>query len=647
MSSPVILSTRARLIAGSLGVSLLVGGLSLVVGSRLIYRAVLGEAQARVAQDLHSAHEIYDDRVRSALLGVSLVAGGGDVRAAVQARDRALLSERLAGLLSAVSFDFAGVIADDGTVILRTGSADGSTPNPAALLALARGAPVSGTVVLDSAALRAEGGAALVDRARVALVATPHAAPGTGSVETAGMTIEAAVPVRQGARVIGAVYGGILLNGSGQLVDLIRETVFRQETWHGSVVGNATIFLGDVRIATNVPSPAGDRAVGTRVSAEVKAAVLDNGRTWNGRAFVVNDWYLTAYEPIEDLRGSRVGILYVGVLEAKYRELRARTVAVFALITAAGVLAAIVLGSLLGFRLMRPIRELVAASRRVSAGDLSADLGRPSRTEVGILQKTFQEMIVSLRERDRRYEAEKEMQLLRSEKEASVGRLAAGIAHEINNPLTGVLTFTHLLLRRTDMDEQARSDLQTIAQSTERVRTIVKGLLDFSRQTRMASVPADINAVVRDAIALAVNQALVKGIIFCFDPAEGLPLRTMDRNQMQGVILNLLINAIDATAPGGHVNVATALGVTEGRDPRTCIEVQVVDSGSGIPPENLTRIFDPFFTTKEVGKGTGLGLSVSLGIAQKHGGTIRVRSTPGHGSAFTVVLPLDGKGAPA
>jgi two-component system NtrC family sensor kinase len=506
---------------------------------------------------------------------------------------------------------------------------------------------VSGTIVMDDAALFAEGGAALSGRARIPLVATPRAAPATDARDTAGMVIVAAVPVLGGTRTIGAIYGGALLNGSEEIVDRIRETVFRQETWHGSLSGSATVFLGDVRVATNVASPAGERALGTRVAAEVKAAVLDGGRTWTGRAFVVKDWYLTAYEPIEDLRGGRVGMLYVGVPEAKYRDLRARTMAVFALITFAGILAAIALGSVLGHRLLRPILQLVAASRRVSAGDLDADVGPPSRSELGILQKTFQEMIVSLRERDRRQEAEREMQLLRSEKEASVGRLAAGIAHEINNPLTGVLTFTHLLLRRADMDEQARQDLQTISQSTERVRAIVKGLLDFSRQTRMASAPADINAVVRDTLSLAGNQALVKGIIFCFDAADGLPLRTMDRSQMQSVILNLLINAIDATPPGGHVDVSTSLGVTAGGIPRPCIEVRVADTGCGIPQENLGRIFDPFFTTKDVGKGTGLGLSVSLGIAQKHGGEIRVQSTQDRGSTFTVVLPLDAKGSPA
>jgi two-component system NtrC family sensor kinase len=640
---PVILSIRFRLIASFIGVSLLVGGLSLVVGGQLIYRAVVGEAQARVGQDLNSAREIYDDRIRSALLGVSLVAGGSDVRGAVRGRQIPFLEERLSEMAAACALDFAGVVAADGTVLLRTASTDRSLVNPIAAEALRRAAPVSGTVVLDRPMLAAEG-AALADRARIALVPTPRAAPREEGEELEGMTIAAAVPVMSGDLLLGVVYGGVLLNRGNELVDRIRETVFRQEEYKGTLIGTATIFFRDVRIATNVLSPSGERAIGTRVSAEVKQRVLDAGGLWTDRAFVVKDWYVTAYEPLEDVFGARVGMLYVGVLEAKYADLRTGTMAVFALITLGGVLAAIGLGSLLGYRLLRPVQQLIAASRRVSAGDMSPEIAPPSRGEIGILQTTFQEMLISLRERDRRREAERETQLLQSEKQASVGRLAAGIAHEINNPLTGVLTFTHMLLRRQDLDDQARRDLETISRSTDRVRTIVKGLLDFARQTRIDAAPADVNAVVTDTMALAGNQALVKGVIFCFDPAGDLPTRTLDRNQMQSVLLNLLINAIDATPAGGHITITTGLGPSPGTGGGRGIAVQVSDTGCGIPPEDLARIFDPFFTTKGVGKGTGLGLSVSLGIVEKHGGTIAVRSSPGQGSTFTVWLPLDGKG---
>jgi two-component system NtrC family sensor kinase len=327
------------------------------------------------------------------------------------------------------------------------------------------------------------------------------------------------------------------------------------------------------------------------------------------------------------------------VLEAKYVDIRRNTLLVFVLITAAGMLTAIALGYLLSQRILNPVQRLIDVSRRVSAGDLSPQIGPISSSEIGVLQKTFQEMLRSLRERDRSQRAESELKLLQSEKQASVGRLAAGVAHEINNPLTGVLTFTHMLLRRDDISEEIREDLQTIADATERVRMIVKGLLDFSRQTKIEPELTDINALIEQTIPLVANQALVKGVIFCFDPGKDIPTRTLDRNQVQSVILNIILNAIDATEKGGHINIYTTVTTAAGGG--RAIEVEINDTGCGIAPEHLDKLFDPFFSTKEVGKGTGLGLSVSQGIIERHGGTIRVRSTEGEGSVFTISLPVE------
>jgi two-component system NtrC family sensor kinase len=222
-----------------------------------------------------------------------------------------------------------------------------------------------------------------------------------------------------------------------------------------------------------------------------------------------------------------------------------------------------------------------------------------------------------------------------------VGRLAAGVAHEINNPLTGVLTFTHLLIRRKDLPEDVRADLQTVARETERVRKIVKGLLDFARQSRLEPEPTDVNKLVADTLALAENQALLKGLALHFTPGEGLPIRTLDRNQLQSALLNIVINAIDATEPGGRIVIATRISVANPPGGGKGLAIEVADTGSGIAPENMDRLFDPFFTTKEVGRGTGLGLSVSLGIIERHGGTIRVESEVGRGSTFTIWLPLE------
>jgi len=200
---------------------------------------------------------------------------------------------------------------------------------------------------------------------------------------------------------------------------------------------------------------------------------------------------------------------------------------------------------------------------------------------------------------------------------------------------------THMLLRRDDINGEIREDLQTIADSTERVRRIVKGLLDFSRQTKIEPEPTDLNALIEQTLPLVANQALVKGVIFCFDPGKDIPLRTLDRSQVQSVLLNIILNAVDATDKGGHINIYTRLSAGPGQT-RT-VEVEIGDTGCGIPPEHLDKLFDPFFTTKVVGEGTGLGLSVSQGIIERHGGTIRVQSTVGKGSVFTICFPLEGE----
>ena len=286
------------------------------------------------------------------------------------------------------------------------------------------------------------------------------------------------------------------------------------------------------------------------------------------------------------------------------------------------------------------MRRLIRASKEVSEGSLSPDIGPISKDEIGVLQKTFKEMVAAI---GRRRAASQE-RLLHSQKQASIGRLAAGVAHEINNPLTGVLTYTHMLLRRKDLNEEVRSDLKTIAGSTERVRKIVKGLLDFSRQTELDPEPTDFNKLVRSTLTPLENQALVKGVGLIFDPGYDLPTIILDRSQFQGVLVNLVINALDATEPGGEVSISTGKCPFEGNPEKEGVEIVVKDNGCGIPPENLDRLFTPFFTTKEVGQGTGLGLAVSFGIIQRHGGIIKVQSEVNEGSIFHIWLPVDGGG---
>jgi len=644
--NPVVyLSTRFRLITSFLAMAILVGGLSLIVGARLLTASVFNEASNRVRQDLNTAQEIYRSAVDRLTLGLTLVALQPEFRQAVGGRDQADIASCVGTLADQLDLDFAGLVSPEGLTLYRSSPRPGdpASVNPAAALALERRASLSGTLALSQAELAAED-PELAARARIPLVPTPMAEPRAESEETAGLTLACALPIYAApdgaSRLLGVLYGGVLLNRNNEIVDRVRDTVFQQEVYRGRQVGTSTLFFKDLRIATNVLDSRGQRAIGTLISAEVKRRVLDQGERWTARAFVVRDWYITAYEPIADVNGRTVGMLYVGVLEAKYADLRRKAMLVFVLITAAGMVLAVALGSLLSSRMLNPMQRLIEASHRVSQGDLSPEIGPYSRSELGVLQRTFQEMLGSLRDRDRHQKAESELRLLQSEKQASVGRLAAGVAHEINNPLTGVLTFTHLLLKRGDLDAEMREDLTTIAGATERVRKIVKGLLDFSRQSKLEPQSTDLNDLVTATIPLVANQALVKGVLFCFDAGSGIPARTIDRNQFQSVLLNIILNALDATQTGGHIDITTRLALTDGRQG---IQIAIADTGHGIPAEHLERIFDPFFTTKEVGKGTGLGLSVSQGIVARHGGSIRVQSQVGKGSTFTIWLPLEGE----
>jgi two-component system NtrC family sensor kinase len=633
-------STRSKLIVSFLGVSIVVCGVALIVGGQLLYKAVLNEAITRVRLDLNAAREIYLSQVNVIKIALNVTTLGPVFRGSLEKRDAPKLVGLLRNVAQQTGLDFAGIVTKEGKTLCRIGPhsipKEPTPPNPIANLALQQRTVVSGTVILNNEFLFAED-PELANRAKIKFVPTKRATPRLQTEESSGMTLAAAVPVFEAGNFLGVLYGGVLLNRSQEIVDNVRDTVFQQETYDGRGIGTATIFLNDLRISTNVVSPDGNRAIGTLASEEVKELVLKNGEKWIDRAFVVNDWYITAYEPIEDIFSQRVGMLYVGVLEAKYADVRRKALSIFIIMTVAGMVLAVGLGTYSANRTSRPVQKLIEASIQVSQGNLSPEIGTISKSNLGVLQKTFKQMLTALQERDK----ESEKKLLQSEKQASIGKLAGGVAHEINNPLTGIFTFTHMLLRRTDIAADVRSDLETIAQETERVRKIVKGLLDFSRQTELDREPTDVNRLVRYTNSLVENQALIKGIHLSCEPGEDLPTITLDRNQMQSVLLNIIINALDATDPGGSITVSTGIGLSASQPDRKGVQIVCTDTGCGIPPENLDKLFDPFFTTKEIGQGTGLGLSVSYGIIERHGGTIWVQSKVGRGSVFTIWLPIE------
>ena len=280
-------------------------------------------------------------------------------------------------------------------------------------------------------------------------------------------------------------------------------------------------------------------------------------------------------------------------------------------------------------RVVKPVGQLLRATNMVAAGDLEHQLPVRRNDELGLLQRSFNDMTRRL--------AAAQRQIYQSDKLASIGRLAAGVAHEINNPLTGVLVHSSFLHKRAAAGSSEQKDLETIVHETKRCREIVKGLLDFARQAPMRKASVELNTVVERALRIVDNQLKVKDVEVIRALADELPATWADANQLTQVLINLLVNAADAIGPeGGEIYVTT-----DRRDDETgeVIEVKVADNGCGIAEQGLGQIFEPFFTTKER-QGTGLGLAVVWGIVQEHGGSIEVDSAVGRGTTFTVRLPV-------
>jgi two-component system NtrC family sensor kinase len=637
----MLYSIRSKIIASLVGVSLLVGVVSLGVGGQLLYDSVVAEATDRVRQDLNVARLLYERRIETARLFLDTCVTGAGFQQAMMEADGVALRNRLTRLAERTGLDFAGVTTPGGQTLTRIGPGGNGPPaggavNPAVALTLKTGTPVSGTLVLDRSILAAE------DPALARRAAIPVRPPENGELvppieETAGLTVSTAVPILRGSQLLGVVYGGVLLNRDTGLVDQIGRTVFGEDAYEGREPGTATIFFRNLRVATNVRDKAGRRALGTRASPAVTGQVLGAGKSWIDRAFVFDDWYITAYEPLTDLFGKRVGMLYVGVPEAKYVDLREQALGVFILITLAGVAAAVILGIRLAQRILRPVNQLIQAGAQISSGNLSPEVGPISKGDIGQLQRQFLEMTHALKARNEQERVERERCLIQSEKQAAVGKLAAGVAHEINNPLTAVLTYTYMMRDLGDeLPAQVREDLEVVAQQTQRVRRIVQDLLDLSRQSPPSRVPVSLESLVAETVRLLENQALVRGITLTCNHETDLPFLELDRQQMQGVFVNLILNAMDASESGDVIQLMSRVAERNGR---RGVEVWVRDHGSGIDKENMENLFDPFFTTKEVGQGTGLGLAVSAGIVERHDGKIEVASAVGEGTTFTVWLP--------
>jgi two-component system NtrC family sensor kinase len=436
-------------------------------------------------------------------------------------------------------------------------------------------------------------------------------------------------------------------------VDRVWNLLFRGDRFQDVDMGSVTIFQGDVRISTNVRTTAGARAVGSLASREVSQSVLKHGDVWRGRAFVVKEWYISEYSPIRNYAGEIVGMLSVGVLEKTYTAIRNQVILSFFGIATVGFLLILGITYYMIHTITRPIGEMVSATHNIIAGRFDQEVRADSPGEIALLAESFNAMLKSLRQMKgdleewgrtleekvrRRTEELVAMQarVAQSERLASLGMLAAGVAHEVNNPLGAILALTGLTVEEMPKDDPNRENLEEVIHQTERCRDIVKGLLEFSRQSKGDTEPVDLNKVLRDTLSLVGKQALFFNVNVVWQLAPELPPVAADRAQFQQVFINILMNAVQAMHERGAIAIESRYNAAA-----SSVEVAISDTGDGIPPEQIGRIFDPFFTTKESGHGTGLGLSIAYGIVTTHRGSISVASEVGKGSTFTIRMPVE------
>lgn len=291
-----------------------------------------------------------------------------------------------------------------------------------------------------------------------------------------------------------------------------------------------------------------------------------------------------------------------------------------------------ILAMVIARRLSGPIEHLSRAVDAVGAGNFDVSVKADSRDEVAQLAASFNTMAANLRERESRLR-EANAQVLQSEKMAAIGQLSAGLAHEVKNPLAGILGYAQLTRRSLKDPEVITRNLDVIERETRRCTDIISNLMRFARQEPGERIATDINVAVSRAIALVDHQLGLHKVRIERVLQDGLPLISCNANQLQQVVMNLLINAQQVMEPaGGTVHVRTRMN-------EAALIIEVDDTGPGVPLEMRARIFDPFFTTKQAGQGTGLGLSVSYGLIRDHGGDIRVSDAPGGGARFTISLP--------
>ena len=600
------------------------------------------EAENRVRIYARAAWEVHDSKIERVRSAAEILAQDEIIRDLLQDLENVQLSaaatEHLEAFRLEHGMDVLNLLTPNGTVILRTRSpynrGDNLVTDPMVKQAMLTRQSTPGNVIFPLERLDVEG-IGLIERCI-----------GVGG-EPTGMLAGAAVPIMKGSDLIGIIQTGSLLNGSVDEVDRIRGAVFENEYYAGKPVGTATIFMGDLRISTNVMDNQGRRATGTRVSEEVAGQVLENGLSWTGRAYVVDRWYLSQYDPITDPDGTIIGMLYVGELEQKYLDMRTRAVVLQLSIILAGTVLAFLTFFLVIRSILGPIQKLSEATNRISGGDLTHRVKVAGKDELGALSASFNRMAEQLERQRREIERrQNELEDLSSELKAineNYMEMLGFVTHELKNQLTsatmGLYTVKDGYLGELN-PAQTRS-LESVAVCLDYFQDMIKNYLDLSRLERGELEVHKGQVALHAHIVVPALQGLERerqerSMVVDNRVPEDIILET-DGNLLRVVYDNLLSNAVKYGREGGAI-------VLDVQQRKGDVTLSVRNDSEGIPPEKMPALFKKFSrldSPEYAGKkGSGLGLYICREIVEKLGGEIWADSKVGEWARFSFTLPL-------
>ena len=667
-------SVRNKLLAMALVPLLVV--LPLLVGALVIWGHAAYDRLliTKVRSDLAVARGYFRQVLGEVGAGTEAVSSSHRLHLALAHKDMARLQLLLTQERNRLGFDFINLYSPQGQLLSADWrSADLSTTPAVGATNLAPPTPpTTGSVnlALLSAPELLSLAPHLAGRIHIPLLATRGADPTLRHVEDRALVMLSSTPVLGAdGETLALLRAGVLLNQNLPLIDHINRIVYPEGSLPLGSHGTATLFLEDVRVTTNVRLFQDQRAIGTRVSQAVREAVLERGNTWLDRAFVVDDWYVSAYEPLMNQAGQRVGMLYVGYLEAPFRWVKysvlALIVGIFLLVMA--------LAALLSVRwahsIFRPVEQMTRTMQQAEEGNTQARVGVvDAHDEIGTLARHLDHLLQVIDDKtqslqhwageldakviERTHELaqstaslqQAQQQLVKSEKLATIGQLTASVAHEINNPIAvmqGNLDLMRELLGNHALP--VTTELQLLDQQVDRMRLIVTQLLQYARPTDYAGYveAVDVNQTLDSALVL-VGHLLAHTGIRVVRQLQACTCVGINRQELQRVVINLLSNAIQAMPQGGIL----LLRSQDQRDEqgRAGVVLEVCDSGAGLSEEVRQQLFRPFFTTKTEGNGLGLWISVSL--VERYGGSIRganrhERGDETLGALFSLWLPSE------